>query len=114
MAAAFVAAIERPAIDGAIFNVGRGEPVTIMRLAQLVSRALGAEAEPKATGNYRIGDIRHNYADLSCIQASLGLQPRISLDGGLQRFCDWVRGQPVASDRLEAANAELRARGLMG
>jgi dTDP-L-rhamnose 4-epimerase len=61
-----------------------------------------------------VGDIRHNFADIAEIQRSTGFQPANSLEAGLSRFCDWVATQPVPQDLLDKANAELKARKLMG
>ncbi len=94
-------------------NVGSGQASTIMAVARLLNEALGGTAEPHVTGQYRVGDIRHNWADVSRLKQLTG-GPRISLEEGIRRFADWVRTQPVPPDLLEKANAELKARGLMG
>ena len=104
----------RKAIADVTLNVGRGEPVTVMALARLLGRHLGSEVEAAATGRYRVGDIRHNFADISRFEATTGFKPRISLEEGLKRFCDWVSAQPLPDDLLGTANAELVARKLMG
>lgn len=114
VAAAFLRSIERPAAGGLTVNVGRGEPVTIMRIAHLLCRAMGSDTEPKATGNYRVGDIRHNFADLSRFEAVGGVRPRVALEDGLRRFCDWVSTEAIPPDQLDAANGELKVRSLMG
>ena len=112
-AASVVHCIENPAAEGVTVNVGRGEPVTIMRLARLLCGAMDSAAEPKATGSYRVGDIRHNFADISRLEEA-GVRPGISLEEGLERFCAWVATQPIPDDLLDKANAELKARKLMG
>jgi dTDP-L-rhamnose 4-epimerase len=61
-----------------------------------------------------LGDIRHNFADISRLEKALGLKPQVSLDDGLRRFCDWALAQPVPEDSLDQANSELAARKLMG
>jgi dTDP-L-rhamnose 4-epimerase len=112
-AASVLRCLEKPAPEGLTLNVGRGEPVTILRLAQSLCRAMGSAAKPTANGSYRVGDIRHNYADISNLER-VGIKPRVSLEEGLERFCTWVATQPIPDDLLEKANAELKARKLMG
>jgi dTDP-L-rhamnose 4-epimerase len=112
-AASVLRCVEKPAADGVTLNVGRGEPVTILRMAQLLCTAMDSASLPKATGRYRVGDIRHNYADVSRPEKA-GIKPRVPLEEGLQRFCAWVTTQPIPDDLLEKANAELKARKLMG
>jgi dTDP-L-rhamnose 4-epimerase len=79
-----------------------------------LGRALGLEARTRVTGQYRLGDIRHNIADISRLQSVLGHRPQVSLEEGLGRFAAWVLSQAPGVDRLDSANRELVERGLMG
>ena len=114
VARAVLGFIEAPAQQGALANVGYGEPTSIMQVATLLARFMDSDIVPHVSGQYRVGDIRHNFADLSALEAAIGFRPQISLEEGLSRFCAWVRTQPVPQDMLEKANAELKARNLMG
>ncbi|ANA34119.1 dTDP-L-rhamnose 4-epimerase [Ralstonia mannitolilytica] len=96
------------------FNVGSGVPCSVRQVAEELSRALGKTPNVQVTGQYRVGDIRHNYADMTASASVLGFKPVISLKEGLGRFAAWVHTQPLPVDRLEEANKELRARNLMG
>jgi len=96
-----------------IINVGSGVATSVKEVASELSRAFGFEPKLVITGQYRIGDIRHNVADVSRLKDLLGVTPKISLREGLQRFANWVNQQAVPEDRLEQANNELRARKLM-
>jgi dTDP-L-rhamnose 4-epimerase len=98
----------------AIINIGSGVATSVIDTAEILAEALGAQANIRVTSDYRIGDIRHNYADIELLRTALGYVPRISLDEGIRRFADWVLTQPLPDDLLEKANAELRARKLMG
>jgi dTDP-L-rhamnose 4-epimerase len=102
-----------PAIN-TVLNVGSGQPTSIYDVAVKLTEAFGQVPNLRVTGEFRIGDIRHNYADVSAIRSKLGFAPRIRLEEGLAEFAEWVRGQPLPEDRLDRANSELRARGLMG
>lgn len=96
-----------------VINVGSGIPTSVRVVAQELSRAFGKEPNIVVTGQFRIGDIRHNYADVSRLKNILGLVPKVSLKEGLKRFADWVEQQPVPVDMLDKANQELRDRKLM-
>lgn len=113
VAAVLLRCIERPAAGGATLNVGSGQPTSIMAVARLLTQVMTSDAEPHVTGEYRIGDVRHNVADISGLRTLFGFRPRVSLDEGMQRFADWVRTQPIPDDLLDHANAELKARKLM-
>ncbi|BEV01867.1 NAD-dependent epimerase/dehydratase family protein [Novosphingobium olei] len=106
--------VEKPALSGALANVGYGEPTSIMEVATLLAQLMGSETKPHVTAQYRVGDIRHNFADLAALEAATGFRPAISLEEGLGRFCAWVETQPIPQDMLDKANAELKARNLMG
>ncbi|MDP3080284.1 MAG: NAD-dependent epimerase/dehydratase family protein [Brevundimonas sp.] len=96
------------------FNVGSGEATPIRRMAELMKQILGSSSEVAVTGNFRAGDIRHCYADVSRVREELGFEPAISLEDGLRGFCDWALTLAVPDDRSEAAMAELNARALGG
>lgn len=107
-------ALELEAENGVIFNVGSGYPVSVASIARLLVKELEGASEIKLTSQFRVGDIRHCYADLSRARALLGFSPEISIETGLERFVSWVKKQPLPEDRLDAANRELQDRGLMG
>lgn len=98
----------------AVINVGSGVPTSVLKVASMLSEALGHPTNIRVTGEYRVGDIRHNVADVARMRNLLRYEPQVSLEQGLRRLCDWVLAQPLPEDRLERANAELKARKLMG
>jgi dTDP-L-rhamnose 4-epimerase len=106
--------VEHPARDGVTWNVGAGQATSVMDVARLLSRLMGSAIEPYVTAQYRVGDIRHNFADLSAIKGATQWRPMIGLEEGLGRFCAWVATQPIPQDLLDKANAELAERKLMG
>jgi dTDP-L-rhamnose 4-epimerase len=113
VACAILAALERRSNIADTINVGSGSPSTIMAVAFLLNQMLGGKVEPHVTGQYRVGDIRHNWADVSRLEEFTG-GAQISLEEGIRRFCAWVSTQPIPLDLLEKANAELTVRGMMG
>lgn len=99
--------------DGSTLNVGYGKPTTVECIARLLGERFGSAIEPIVSGQYRLGDIRHGYADITAIRRMLGFAPEISLEQGLARFVDWVMQQPAEPDRLDVATRELVSRDLM-
>jgi dTDP-L-rhamnose 4-epimerase len=105
-------ALEVPQAAGHVFNIGSGRHYTIKELAKRISEVMGKEfLEPEITGKYRLGDIRHCFADLGLARSILGYEPLVSLEEGLGELVEWLKGQ-VAEDRVAQASAELSARGL--
>lgn len=99
--------------DGATLNVGSGQPTSVAEVARMLAERFEVRTPPLLSGHYRVGDIRHGYADLTAIQARLQFAPQVALDQGLARFVDWVKAQPVEPDCLPRATEELVAHGLM-
>jgi len=104
--------LDRPGSAGGVFNVGSGRSYTIREIGERIARVVGKEyLKPEITGKYRVGDIRHCFADIKRAKAVLGYEPRVDLEDGLEELAEWLTGQ-VATDRVEQASAELAARGL--
>jgi dTDP-L-rhamnose 4-epimerase len=105
-------ALEVPAAAGQVLNIGSGRQYTVLEIAQAMGEALGrADIEPEITGNYRVGDIRHCFADITLARRVLGYEPAMPFEQGLIELASWLEGQ-VAHDRVAEARAELAARGL--
>ncbi len=105
-------ALERTDVQDAVFNVGSGTSYTIREIAKRMATVLNKQhLEPHLTDDYRMGDIRHCFADISLARERLGYEPRVMLDAGIEQLSEWLRDQ-VATDRVAEHQAELRARGL--
>jgi dTDP-L-rhamnose 4-epimerase len=105
-------ALEVPAAAGQAFNIGSGQSASVREIAARLGAMLDAEdLAPQITGSYRVGDIRHCFADITRARTVLGYEPQITLEAGLMELAGWLSGEP-ASDRVAEAHAELTARGL--
>jgi dTDP-L-rhamnose 4-epimerase len=105
-------ALTAEAVTSGAFNVGSGEHLTIREVATRMAAALGLEEiEPEITAQYRVGDIRHCFADITLARERLGYEPQVTLDEGLVELAGWLEGQQ-ADDRVGTARQELAARGL--
>lgn len=112
VARAVLAALGSSRADGLTLNAGSGEPTTVAQVARLLGERFGQAAAPVVSGRYRLGDVRHGFADLTAIRAALDFAPQVSLAEGLDRFTAWVRTRPLEPDLLASATQELAARGL--
>jgi dTDP-L-rhamnose 4-epimerase len=102
---------ETDAAAGHAINVGSGESVSVLELAEKLAELLDKELEPELTRKYRAGDIRHCFADIGLARELLGFVPRVDLEDGMSELAEWLEAQ-VATDRVESADRELAARGL--
>jgi dTDP-L-rhamnose 4-epimerase len=96
---------------GEVFNVGSGQSHTILEIANSVIEVLNAQVEPQITGKYRIGDIRHCFADIDKARRLLRYEPSVRFEEGLAELANWLAGAK-APDNFMAAAAELNRRGL--
>lgn len=97
---------------GGVFNIGSGRSVTVREVAAALAEVMGrSHLRPEIAGKYRVGDVRHCFADISLAREVLGYEPQVSFHQGLKELAGWLRGQ-VATDRVAEARAELEARGL--
>ncbi|WP_343517862.1 NAD-dependent epimerase/dehydratase family protein [Sphingomonas sp.] len=110
---ATVLGVEHPAAANQVFNVGTGVPVSVMTVAETLKRLIGADVPITVTGNFRIGDIRHNYADMTRIEALLGFRPAYDFERGIAKFVEWARAMGARSSAYEASLDEMRAKGLL-
>jgi dTDP-L-rhamnose 4-epimerase len=112
VAQACLLAMEKaPDVAGQSFNVGSGRNYTVLEVGRRLAEVLGKNIEPEITGKYRVGDIRHCFADISLTRSLLGYEPKIQLEDALIELAQWLEGQ-IAVDRVQQAAAELSARGL--
>ena len=110
---ATVLAIEEPEAANRVFNVGTGKPVTVMHVARTLARLLDADVPIEVSGNFRLGDIRHNFADLTRIKGILGFSPSYDFERGIAELAAWAKASGPQSTAYEQSLAELREKGLM-
>ncbi|MCI1902745.1 MAG: SDR family NAD(P)-dependent oxidoreductase [Enterococcaceae bacterium] len=112
VADATILGIENPKADYQIFNVGTGIKTDVLTVANTLIEKYGIKVPVVVSGNYRLGDIRHNFADISNIQNKLGFQPKVDFKEGISRFADWVNKQEVEKDNYKESIEEMRKKGL--
>jgi dTDP-L-rhamnose 4-epimerase len=105
--------LEQEEANDMVFNVGTGQPTNLIELSSLLLEHLGKskELEPEMVRQFREGDIRHCYADITAI-GELGYRPSVALADGVEALVGWV-SQQTSEDRVPGALAELEQRSLM-
>src|SRR5690606_9237598 len=105
-------ALEKEEAAGQVFNVGSGNAYTVVEIAEKIGKVLKkSHIKPEITGKYRVGDIRHCYADISKARDVLGYNPSVTLEDGLAELAGWLKSQ-TATDRTDEMQSELARRGL--
>jgi dTDP-L-rhamnose 4-epimerase len=113
VARAFLLALDHPAADGQVFNIGSGIDRTVEEVALEQARSMGrATLKPEIAGKARAGDIRHCIPDLTKARSVLGYEAQEDFAEGLAELAEWVARQE-AEDRVAQARRELEMRGLV-
>ena len=105
-------ALESPRAAGQCFNISSGHPMTVTELATRVIKAISlTDIAPEITGKFRAGDIRHCFADITRARLTLGWEPQVSLERGLEDLAEWLTSRRV-EDRALDVRSEPAVRGL--
>lgn len=97
---------------GEVFNVGSGVATTVNQVTDTLLVKFSAEVTVQISGNFRLGDIRHNVADLCKARDRLGFEPKVGFDAGIERFVAWAAELGPTASAYERSLAEMRKRGL--
>ncbi len=110
---ATILGIEKNEADFCSFNVGTGKATTVLGVAQVLMKNYGKEIPLEISGQYRKGDIRHNFADISLIKKELGFEAKTNFENGILQFCNWVNQQSLTEDKYEQSLEEMKGKGLL-
>ncbi len=96
-----------------IFNVGTGVPVSVMEVATTLVRLFEADTPIEVTGNFRLGDVRHNYADMTRIHDALSYAPAWTFEEGITQLVAWAKASGPQASAYEKSLTEMREKGLL-
>ncbi len=109
---ATVLGLEKEEANYNVFNVGADKPIDVITVANTLKRNYNSNIGINISGNYRLGDIRHNFADLTKIKKKIGYEPIYSFEKGISNFCNWVNSQEVVEDKYSQSIEEMKSKGL--
>lgn len=110
---ATVLSIEKESTGTKSYNVGTGIPTSVLTVVKNLLKNYSSNVEYNISGNFRIGDIRHNYADLERVTQEIEFKPTIMFDDGIKTFTDWVKNENIESGTsYEASLQEMKSKGL--
>jgi len=88
-------------------------PTNVIAVANALIKNYGVDTPVTISGNYRLGDIRHNFADLTKIKSKLGFNVQVSFEEGIKKFTSWVDQQEIEKDNYDQSISEMKGRGLL-
>lgn len=110
---ATILGIEKDEANNHVFNVGTGVPIDVLTVANTLINAYKIEVPVVVTGQFRLGDIRHNFADITKLKNRLGFTPKVFFKEGIKNFTDWVLQQEIQEDKLGESLEEMKKKGLL-
>lgn len=85
--------LETNGIEGEIFNVGSGSPISIKETVEMVKSIIGTGEPQYGELSYREGENFELYPDISKIRNLTGWNPHVNLYDGLIKTIDWYRSR---------------------
>ena len=110
---ATIRSLEMESANNQIINVGTGIGTSVLSVAQILKAKYNRKTEINISGDFRIGDIRHNFADLSRLKKFLKFEPKININDGIESFTKWVLQQPIQENNFENSMEELKQKGFL-
>ena len=110
---ATILGIEKDSANGEVFNVGTGEAIDVLTVANTLIDSYKIDVPVTITGRFRLGDIRHNFADLTKINNLLDFKPKVFFKEGIKQFTKWVLKQEIQKDELSTSLEEMKRKGLL-
>lgn len=107
-----IASINNAKSNGQTINLGSGINTSVIEIAEILKKHYSSHSVIKITGDFRIGDIAHNKADITKAKEILDFQPSIKLESGLKNFCSWVQGQDKDNSGYERSLSEMEKAGM--
>ena len=109
---ATILGIEKEDANGHVFNIGTGVATDVLTVARTLCEKYAVDVPINVSGNYRLGDIRHNYADITIAREFLGFEPKWCFGDGIGEFVKWVNAQVIYEDKYESSIQEMKKKGL--
>src|SRR5690606_31587725 len=105
--------IEKSEANYNIYNVGSGIRTSVLEVTKNLLKEYNSKVQYTITGNFRLGDIRDNYANLSKIKNELGFVPKVSFSQGIHKFSQWVSSQEIKNDNYNHSIEEMKIKRLL-
>lgn len=99
--------LENPKADNQVFNVGGGNPWTVIDFYNTMQQVVGKAVAPIISGHYRYGDTRHIFSDISKLR-SLGWEPHSGIEESVEAYWHYLVSQKEIGNVLEYAENNMK------
>ncbi len=109
---ALVLVMEKDEANGQVYNVGGGLPYTVVEFAKTVAEVFGSDLAPKIPNEYRFGDTRHIFSDISKLKA-LGWVPKRTILDSIKEYKQYLEQQTDINDILDYSEKYMKNLGVV-
>lgn len=109
---ALILVMESDKANGQVYNVGGGHPYTVVEFAKTVAMVFGCNFEPKIPSEYRFGDTRHIFSDISKLK-SLGWEPKRTIIDSIKEYKLYLEQQTDIKDILDYSEKHMKNLGVV-
>jgi dTDP-L-rhamnose 4-epimerase len=100
--------LDSPQADYQVFNVGSGKTYTVVEFAELVAKVFDKKITPKITEQYRFGDTRHIFSDISKLKY-LGWKPIHNVEDSITAYAKWLEQLNEIDNVLDHAEQQMKS-----
>ena len=112
IAASVITALSKAQTNSEIINLGSGQEKSVIEIADMLRNEYHSQSTIEISGDFRIGDIAHNFADITKAKKLFDFTPRVSLAEGLHEFCEWVKKQEALDSGYYQSLSEMENTGM--
>jgi dTDP-L-rhamnose 4-epimerase len=98
--------------NGQVFNVGGGKVYTVLEFAEVVAEVFGIDIKPNIPSEYRFGDTRHIFSDISKLK-SLGWEPNRTVFDSVKEYKQYLEEQTDIDDILDYSEKHMKNLGVV-
>lgn len=110
---ATILGIEKEEANYNIYNVGSGVQTSVLEVTKSLISEYKSLVNYTVSGNFRLGDIRDNFADITKIKKDLGFKPKVTFKQGIRAFTSWVSSQEIKEDSYNKSFEEMKTKGML-
>ena len=112
VASGVIASLDNIRANGETINLGSGIGTSVNEITEILKKTYESNSEIRITGDFRLGDIAHNVADISKAEDILNFKTTINFEDGLKQFCEWVSNQDRDNSGYEKSLKEMQQAGM--
>ena len=99
--------MEENKADFDVFNVGGGKKYTVKEFYHKVAEEFSKDIEPRMKGEYRFGDTRHIFSDISKLR-QLGWEPKVPIEQSIREYKEYLEDQVEVAEILDYQEQHMR------